>query len=311
MKKVLIIGLGIGNLYKKVLTEHNNKEQFEVVTIDLYASKNADYLTLDECYVDHTEFDLAIICCPNHYHESYVLGLKDRKMAKTILVEKPGLKNFATWALYTTASAPNKLIMVKNNFYRKQLLDEIKRTIADNYADISEIKIEWLNRDRVPKPGSWFTNKELAWGGVSRDLMPHLLSVYYGLFETTDTPTDQDCIRKYTLEDIDGSEYGDVQKEDAVYNVDDQATVVFSKKIKRKTIPVTLNASWKTGANKSRIGVTIVINDHPIFYDFGLCPEDAYYKMILDTLNMTTKQYNEHKEIDSWIHQILDNYEQD
>lgn len=309
MKKVLIIGLGIGNLYKKVLTDHNNKDQFTVITIDPAPSKHANYLTLDECYSNHPKFDLAIICCPNHYHEAYVLGLKDRDMAKTILVEKPGLKDFASWALYSSALSPNKLVMVKNNMYRLHMLEDIKKTIEHNYKDISEVRIDWLNRDRIPKPGSWFTNKELAWGGVSRDLMPHLLSIYYALFGSTDMPQAQSCIRKYTLEDIEGSEYGDIQKEDPVYNVDDQASILFDKKIKKKVIPVKLNASWKTDANESRIGVTVIINGHSIFYDFGLCPEDAYFKMILDTLDMKTKQYNEHKTIDSWIHQILDDYE--
>lgn len=309
MKKVLIVGLGIGSLYKKVMTDHNSKDEFEVITVDPSPSKHADYLTLNDVSKNHSKFDLAIICCPNHYHEEYVLGLKDKNMAKAILVEKPGLKDFATWALYSCTMDPNKLIMVKNNLYRTQTLEDIKRTIKDNINDISEIRIDWLNKNRIPKPGSWFTNKELAWGGVSRDLMPHLLSIYYALFESADIPQEQTSVRKYSLDDIDGSEYGDVQKEDAVYNVDDQASIVFDTEIYKKHIPVTLEASWKTGADESRIGVTIVINGHPIFYDFGLCPENAYYKMIVDTLSMTTKQYNKHKIIDSWIHQILDDYE--
>lgn len=308
MKKVLIIGLGIGNLYKKILTEHNGKDKFEVITLDSSPSKHPDYLTLKDVKKDHTKFDLAIICCPNHYHEEYVLGLKNENMAKNILVEKPGLKDFATWALYSCAVDPNKLIMVKNNLYRTRTLEDIKRTIKDNFQQISEIKIDWLNKDRIPKPGSWFTNKELSWGGVSRDLMPHLLSIYYALFESTNDPTIQWSIRNYSMNDIEGSEYGDVQKEDPVYNVDDYASITFDTEIRKKIIPVKLDACWK-GAKESKIGVTIIINDQPIFYDFGLCPEDAYYKMIEDTLNMTSKQYNKHKIIDSWIHQILDNYE--
>lgn len=310
MKKVLIIGLGIGSLYKKVLSEHNTKNQFEVVTLDPHPAKDADYFILEDVYADHPKFDLAIICCPNHYHEEYVLGLKTRNMAKAILVEKPGLKDFATWALYSCTMDPNKLVMVKNNLYRTQTLEEIKKTIEDNLYDITEINIDWLNKDRIPKPGSWFTNKELAWGGVSRDLMPHLLSIYYALFESTDEPMEQIAIRKYTLEDIDGSEYGEIEKENPVYDVDDQASILFNLSYKKQDIPVKLNASWKTGADKSKIGVTIKIDNQSIFYDFGLCPEDAYYEMITDTLNMTTKQYNKHKTIDSWIHQILDNYEQ-
>ena len=33
----------------------------------------------------------------------------------------------------------------------------------------------------IRKTGSWFTTRKLAFGGVSRDLMPHLLSLYVAM----------------------------------------------------------------------------------------------------------------------------------
>ena len=306
MKKVLIIGLGIGELYKKVLLESRNGHKYDVITIDPDPNKNADFVSLEACYKLHPYFDLAVICCPNQFHESYVLGLNQNKMAGMILVEKPGLKNFATWALYTNAVSPNKLIMVKNNLYREDLLNQIKKTIKDNITDISEIRIDWLNHNRVPSPGSWFTNKDLAWGGVSRDLMPHLLSIYYGIFNELDIPFDQVAVSMYTLDQIKDTEYGAVLN-GGVYNVDDTAAIFFKRKVKRKNIPISLNACWKN-ETETKIGVTIVINNHPVFYDFGLCPESAYLKMIEQTLKMDEKECEKHKNIDCWIHQILDNY---
>ena len=61
--------------------------------------------------------------------------------------------------------------MVKNNQHRHNV-DILKETTQN----CDNLVLNWCNKNRVPNPGSWFTTKELAYGGVSRDLMPHLLS---------------------------------------------------------------------------------------------------------------------------------------
>ena len=54
--------------------------------------------------------------------------------------------------------------MVKNNQFRHNI-DEMT-----NMARTSRVvDINWCNKNRVPNPGTWFTTKELAYGGVSRD----------------------------------------------------------------------------------------------------------------------------------------------
>ena len=300
--KVLIIGLGIGKLYQKVL---GADKQFNVVTVDIDPSKEPDFLDLNTCKQVNSKFDLAIVCVPNYLHEEIVFKLVDNDMAKNILVEKPGLEDFTSWVSAVHVGEPNKLIMIKNNMYR-DTYPAIIRTIKENRFNLEKVNIDWLNEDRIPHPGSWFTTRKLAFGGVSRDLMPHLLSIYYSLFEDLNDPVEIYKTQQYTLEDLKSTSYGTI-KEDGTYDVDDFCKIKFNPKISNVTIPVTLSAAWKSNIPKSKIGIEIVFkNGNNVFYDFGLCPEYAYYKMVQHTLHMDKKEYKKQNIIDSWIHSILD-----
>jgi predicted dehydrogenase len=303
VKKVLIIGLGIGKLYQKVLSD---TEQYNVVTIDIDPYKEPDFLDIETCKQVNPSFDLALVCVPNYLHEEMVMKLVTNDMAKVILVEKPGLFDFAAWISAVHIGEPNKLIMIKNNMYRDNYPAIIK-TINENRFDIKNVNVCWLNKDRIPHPGSWFTTKKLAFGGVSRDLMPHLLSIYYSLFQELNLPVDIYKTQKYTLEDLKGTAYGKVNK-DGVYDVDDYCRIKFRNTIKGSIVPVTLYASWKTDIEKSKIGIEIEFRDgNKVFYDFGLCPEYAYHDMIRHSLKMTKKEYKKQNDIDIWIHNIIDN----
>lgn len=310
MKKILIIGLGIGKVYKSLLSNNNTHGKYQIFTIDIDLSKEPDYLDLAHCYNDHPTIDMAIICCPNYLHDSYITELQRLNMCDTIVVEKPGLPTAYDWMTHSKACHPNKLLMVKNNLYRTELLKEITRTLTDNIDDITSMNIDWINVDRIPNPGTWFTNKKLAFGGVSRDLMPHLLSIFNGIFNILPIPLVVNAYQKYSLEDITKSEYGTVTVENGVYDVDDHAEMVLTGKILERSFPVTLSAVWKSELTEPKIGVTITFkNSTKVFYDFGLCPENAYYKMIEDYLSMDDTAYQKHVHIDTWIHNSLDLYE--
>ena len=57
MKTSLIVGMGIGNLYAKVLTElgHN------VITVDSDPNKGADFLTVDSAIIKCHMFDTCLL----------------------------------------------------------------------------------------------------------------------------------------------------------------------------------------------------------------------------------------------------------
>ena len=306
MQSVLIVGLGIGELYKKILTKDSNSYVYKVTTIDNDPKKKADFLDLDSCLKVTPRFDMAIICTPNHIHEYYVDRLVD--ICRVVLVEKPGLKDSKKWAEFFARK--QNLFIVKNNMFRKNI-DDIAEYILNNRKNIDSVNINWICKDRVPNPGSWFTNKDLAWGGVSRDLIPHLLSMYYEIFREEDYPQHIDKEQRHTLLDVASTAYGKVDR-DGVYNVDDYCKLIYAPEF----FKLELVADWKNDLLDTtkhpdglNIGVSIKLKTDAaiINYDFGLCPESVYLRMLNFYLDMEDENVHEHYDMDMWILKNIEN----
>lgn len=290
--KSLIVGAGFGSLYKQILQDMST-----VVTVDSDPSKNADFLTVEEAIAQHVRFDTANICLPNFLHRP--VAEKIAGYADVIFVEKPGFKTAEEWDLFNPNGS--RICMVKNNMWR----DEIGY-FRDMAAKSDYIKINWINKNRIPNPGSWFTNKDLAFGGVSRDLIPHLLSIFAAIdpnYAKSKVVVAR-CFERYELSDLVNSDYGTVV-EDGVYDVDDYCSLGIMS-LEQKSWNLT--ADWRSG-NEDRINIEfynkdIFLGSHPL----GLCPEYAYLKMITDALeNLDNDTYwAEQKRKDLYIHRILD-----
>ena len=292
MKKILIIGLGIGSMYRRILNS-----DYSVFTVDVNPETNPDYQTIEDAISKHNNFDVVLICTPNYLHSVFLKELCE--MSKIVLVEKPGLKDLETWNRFFKLK--KNLFMVKNNMFRKDI-EYISNFIYDNLNIISGIDINWINKDRIPNPGSWFTTKSKSWGGVSRDLMPHLLSIYYKIFEHASIPVNSIFNQCHTLDTITSTEYGKIDKK-GVYDVDDLCQIKFYENHKN----ITLNCNWKSDI-KSDIGIRIYFkNKKEEFYELGLCPEDAYLTMIkffidkIDNSDFINEQYK----IDKWIIKLI------
>lgn len=294
MKKVLIIGLGIGSLYKKVL-----EDRYEVFTVDITLDKNPTFASLEEALECH-RYDLAIICIPNCLHQEVAEELSGK--VPVILVEKPGFETEQKWKTFAKSS-PSKIIMVKNNLFRENL-PMIRKQIKNSYDSIETVNICWINKDRIPNPGSWFTEKEKSFGGVERDLVPHLLGIFYAISPyRTILPTDVILRQNHTLQIITSTEYGSIQS--GIYNVSDYCKFDLGGKF-------VIIADWKSD-NEDRIGIEIVYKNGQVsFYEFGLCPEEMYSKMVDEALTLNSdipgfvKKYKEHNKIDLFIHRIID-----
>jgi predicted dehydrogenase len=159
----LVIGMGIGHLYKKVLENLN----INVVTVDLNAP--ADYKFYPDALQKHKKFHSIHICTPNFTHESIARAAAEH--TRFLFIEKPGVQFESAWLKLVHDFPQTRIMMVKNNMWRSNI-----EQMRQLYKNSTTINLHWLNENRVPKPGSWFTNKKFAFGGVSRDLLPHLLS---------------------------------------------------------------------------------------------------------------------------------------
>jgi predicted dehydrogenase len=289
--KSLIVGMGIGQLYKTVL----EKLGHEVITVDQDPSKGARFDSIDKAIIHYKTFDTVHICTPNFTH--FELAAKVAPYTKIVFIEKPGVATSATWTKLVTEFKQTRFIMVKNNMWRDNIAD-----LVELASKAKTVKIRWIRKNCIPSPGSWFTTKKLAFGGVSRDLMPHLLSLYVAMNPEwrAEKVSGQTAMQCWELKDIETTEYGTVNP-DGTYNVDDMCVINFGGK-------------WRCAANWRSIdeedsSIVFVMPDNTIErFDLGWCPEEAYHNMIVDAITnidnyeFWLKQYD----IDTWIHERIE-----
>ena len=271
----------------------------EIITVDADQSTNPNFVELTTAIEAHPEFDTAHICTPNKTH--FALAKKLSGHAKIVFVEKPGVKSVAQWTALTH-DKQTKYVMTKNNQYRDNIGE-----MANLGQKMSSIDLNWKNKNRIPSPGTWFTNKDLAFGGVSRDLLPHMLSLLFVLapndYESYNI-IDKKIEQRYRLEDCTDTDYGKV-KEDGVYDVDDSA---YLKLVGPNNI-IKVNTAWRTD-EEDDIAVHMYKGDIKFrSFSLGLCPEEAYKKMIDNHVkNLNNEEFwKEQNKQDLFIHKILEN----
>lgn len=292
--KTLVIGLGIGQLYVRVLTHLGHT----VFTVDPDQNKQATFTNLKTALSAHPELDAVFICTPNHTHDSIAQTVAPH--SRVVFVEKPGVLNAKRWQTLQLTYPQTKFLMTKNNMWRSWEEEFYIRTDA---AEV--IKINWINRNRVPSPGSWFTTKKLSFGGVSRDLMPHLLSIFiamnpknYKEFQIESKSIKQN----WKLNNLADTEYGTVNL-DGTYDVDDWNEIVLNNG-KKKYV---LTADWRS-MNKDDRAIHCYQREKLVkSFDLGLCPESVYATMIRNVFENINNEdfWNQHKEHDVWIHNMI------
>jgi len=289
-KRSLVVGMGIGQLYKTVLTNLGHT----VVTVDQDTTKGADFDSVDKALLVHGLFDTAHICTPNFTH--FEMAARVAPCTKIVFIEKPGVATSDTWIKLVTEFKQTRFMMVKNNMWRSNIEE-----LRSHVANARTVKIKWINKNRIPNPGTWFTTKKLAYGGVSRDLMPHLLSLYIALNSKWNTAnmTGQEKRQQHTLDTIQDTEYGAV-KRDGVYDVDDLCKIKYMQNGRTWK----MEANWADGKEDHR-AITFEMDDGTdIVFELGLCPEEAYQAMIKEAVERVDDPvfWAEQIEQDIWIH---------
>jgi predicted dehydrogenase len=292
MPNSLIVGLGIGQLYKTVLKNLGH----EVITVDPDFKKNANVPNIRAAILAYSHFDSVYICTPNFTHVE--LAKQILPYTRLMFIEKPGFKTSKEWSDMIKHHPLTRFMMVKNNMWRENI-NELK-SLADKAITVN---INWINKDRVPNPGTWFTTKELAYGGVSRDLMPHLLSLYIALnpdWKSTKN-TKKKTNRMWELKDLISTDYG-VVNANGTYDVDDECFFKFGNKWN-------LTTKWRSmGADQRNIEFVMPDGTVEVF-ELGLCPEDAYQRMIKDAFDnvLNNDYWKDQSNKDIWIHKKVEN----
>ena len=289
--KSLIVGMGIGNLYKDVLT----KLGYQVTTVDMDPNKHADYLDLTTALDEHLCFNTVHICTPNFTHED--IARQVAKHAGIVFIEKPGVETALAWFNLVQDYPDTRFMMVKNNMWRSNIAE-----LAASASIAKIVNIRWIRRDCIPHPGSWFTTRKLAYGGVSRDLMPHLLSLYIALNPSwrTESVNGKGAQMMWELDNIDTTDYG-VINPNGIYDVDDQCHIDFGSKWG-------CQANWRSMDVEDSSIQFIFQDNSALRFELGWCPEEAYHSMIVDAITNVnneefwTKQLNQ----DLWIHKQIE-----
>jgi predicted dehydrogenase len=284
--KSLIIGMGIGHLYKQVLSNLN----IDIVTVDLNVA--ADYKFYLDAIRDHKKFLSVHICTPNFTHESIARDVANH--TRFLFIEKPGVQFESAWLNLVQDFPQTRIMMVKNNMWRSNI-DQMRQI----YKNSTIINLHWLNENRVPKPGTWFTNKKLSFGGVSRDLLPHLLSLY-ATIEPNYQKTSwlyRNSWRRWSLADLSNSDYGTVTA-NGVYDVDDYVELECTMSDKRWHF----RTGWRTLKPND-----IAIHFHKLPIELGLCPESAYQAMIKAAFDNEANDnfWQSQLQLDCWIHRQI------
>jgi predicted dehydrogenase len=287
----LVIGMGIGQLYKNVLTNLGA----EVVTVDSDISKGADFPDAVAAVMSRGPFDTAHICTPNFTHAS--IATRIAHDCRIVFIEKPGLANASNWATLVHSFPDTRFMMVKNNMWRSNISE-----LTELAAKAKTVDIFWSRKNCIPNPGSWFTTKKLAFGGVSRDLMPHLLSLYVAMNPNwlKEQQTGRHSLQCHKLESIESTEYGTINP-NGTYDVDDRCHLLFGNKW-------TLLADW-ANMHEDDSSIKFTMEDNSVErFELGWCPEDAYQNMISDAItNVDNNEFwNTQLLQEYWIHERIE-----
>jgi predicted dehydrogenase len=292
----LVIGMGIGQLYRSVLTELG----YKVVTVDTDVTKGADYIDINQAISDYKHFTTVNICTPNYTHLTIARAVA--KYADIVFIEKPGLQTSNQWNHLCQEFTKTRFMMVKNNQYRDNI--DILTQLASR---ASTIRLSWINNDRVPNPGTWFTTHDLSYGGVSRDLLPHLLSIFQTLSGFTHEKASivhERCDQIWKLPDLTTTDYGFVNP-NGVYDVDDSVEINFKDTQNRVWF---IEANWRSLTDDDRSILMIFPDGTRYHYKLGLCPEDAYKRMIKTAIEMKdiAAYWHHQYHLDMWIHKKVE-----
>ena len=288
--KSLIVGMGIGNLYKDVLTKlgHN------IITVDTNPAVKADFTELEPAMLSGP-FDTVHICTPNFTHES--IARLVAPLARIVFIEKPGVESELAWLNLTQDFPDTRFMMVKNNMWRSNIAELV--VLA---SQAKTVNIRWIRKNCIPYPGSWFTTRELAYGGVSRDLMPHLLSLYIAMNPSwrTESVNGKGAQMMWELSNIDSTEYGVINR-NGTYDVDDQCHIDFGSKWG-------CQANWRSMDVEDSSIQFISQDNSELRFELGWCPEEAYHNMIVDAIaNIDNKEFwNVQLKQDLWIHKQIE-----
>jgi predicted dehydrogenase len=184
--RVAVVGLGqVGRHYADIVRDLG----FDIVGVDADATARDEfarqydvetYADLESTY--EMGLDAVVVSTPNSFHE--LAAVPALEAGLDTFIEKPIAHNYeSAKRIVDAAEESSATCMVGYYLSYFEWIEALKSYIEDGYfGDISHIECRYLYRRGVPRPGSWYTSKEIAGGGVLQDKGSFVLDLlsYFG-----------------------------------------------------------------------------------------------------------------------------------
>lgn len=124
---------------------------------------------------------LCVVATPNATH--LPLARAFLETGCRVLVEKPACLP-AEAAIGAAPLLPVERLFVSTPFrWRPDVARLVEAVGQGAVGEICALAMSWRRRSGIPRPGSWYTSRALAGGGVLTDLGPHLLDLAMTLLD--------------------------------------------------------------------------------------------------------------------------------
>lgn len=188
--RVAIVGLGtIGRIHA------NRIRQLDAtlvagtdVSADARESFAAEYdistYENHETMLEDTAVDAVFVCVPNRFHERVAIDALET--GRNVLLEKPLAHTLESAERIANAAAASDGFCMIGFTMRFSSLTRRVATLRDEgrLGSITHVDVNYVRRDDLPGEGrSWFTDPELAGGGVLMDLGVHVIDLALYLLE--------------------------------------------------------------------------------------------------------------------------------
>ncbi len=189
--KVSLVGLGwvTQNVWYPVISANENFDIVSVFDVDKFTAHKfvSEYHNLiPSDSVEHIvtlKPDIVLIAVPNKFHIEYAELFLHHNIS--VLIEKPVCLTLEEFSRLKTAAEKSKAIVFPSEAskLREDVSCLTSHLLTDQCGAIQTMNLEWVRSAGIPNPGSWFTNKELAGGGVGYDLGWHMLDVGFSFLD--------------------------------------------------------------------------------------------------------------------------------
>lgn len=125
--------------------------------------------------------DLVLIATPNKFHVEYAEIFLEKNIS--VMIEKPICLNLCEYERLRKSVLNSSAMFLPSsvNKHRDDIRILAEIINSNEFGPVNSIDISWIRAVGIPRPGSWFTNKNLAGGGVGYDLGWHILDVGFSL----------------------------------------------------------------------------------------------------------------------------------